>query len=197
MRIDNRARAALLSMPLPCAIALGLTGVACGGQTTKTSTREDEPFDPASIAQDALHAHNLVRAAVTQPSNYPGVWTPLPDMTWSEDVADAAQAWADSLSAPAMNCRLEPEQGGDLGENVAGGYLGYSPTRAVDDWASEKGAYTYAAAYQHSDAWGHYTQIVWRNSVELGCGMGFCSNGTNVIVCKYRPAGNVIGAQPY
>lgn len=169
--------------------------VACGG-ATKTSSNSDDEFDPAMIAEDALSAHNGVRAAVSQPSNYPGTWVPLPALVWSEEVAASAQGWADNLRTNS-NCRLAHEQAGPLGENVAGGYVGYSPARAVDDWAAERKNYAFAPAYVHSDVWGHYTQVVWRNSTELGCGMAFCDNGTNVIVCRYRPAGNVVGAQPY
>lgn len=179
-------------------LAISAVTMACGGQTSSSGkTDESQQSDRAAMAEEALAAHNLVRSQVAQPANYPGAWSALPAMIWSDEVAASAQAWADSLTAPNLNCRLMHENGGTLGENIAGGYLGYSPKRAVDDWAVEKQDYAFNPVYEHNNAWGHYTQIVWRSSTELGCGMAFCNNGTNVIVCRYRPAGNVRGAQPY
>jgi len=47
---------------------------------------------------------------------------------------------------------------------------------------------------------GHFTQVVWKNSTELGCGAAqgvktFQGNQYNAfyVVCQYGPAGNVIG----
>lgn len=185
-------------VPSCTTLVAGLIALSCGGQTSSSAKADEgQSFDQAAMAEEALAAHNLVRSEVTQPPNYPGAWSALPAMVWSNEVAVSAQAWADSLKAPTLNCRLTHEDGGTLGENVAGGYFGYSPKRAVADWTVEKQDYTFNPVYLHDDAWGHYTQIVWRDSTELGCGMAFCDNGTNVIVCRYRPAGNVRGAQPY
>ena len=43
---------------------------------------------------------------------------------------------------------------------------------------------------------GHYTQMVWRATTEVGCGIG--NNGqTDFLVCWYSPQGNYIGRVPY
>ncbi|PKI53176.1 hypothetical protein CRG98_026437 [Punica granatum] len=44
---------------------------------------------------------------------------------------------------------------------------------------------------------GHYTQVVWRNSVRLGCAKIRCITGGTFIGCNYDPPGNFIGQQPY
>ena len=43
---------------------------------------------------------------------------------------------------------------------------------------------------------GHYTQVVWRKSLRVGCGMATCG-ATEVWVCNYDPAGNWDGERPY
>ncbi|KAK2998900.1 hypothetical protein RJ639_023346, partial [Escallonia herrerae] len=43
---------------------------------------------------------------------------------------------------------------------------------------------------------GHYTQVVWRNSVRLGCARVQSNSGWWFIACNYDPPGNYI-AQPH
>ena len=165
-------------------------------------------------------AHNAVRAAVkTQP--------PLPPLVWSQEIADYAQQWATTL-ATSMCAQPQHRSGADLlakgyGENLAafsaggaprGGMAGNASTaqQAVNAWAAEIACWTYGtvlgtetcntACYTnlHSDGCGHYTQVVWRGSTKLGCGVGTCKNGAlteDIWICNYAPAGNIIGRAPY
>lgn len=41
---------------------------------------------------------------------------------------------------------------------------------------------------------GHFTQVVWRDSSELGVGMARNRNGEVYVVCNYNPAGNFLGS---
>ena len=51
------------------------------------------------------------------------------------------------------------------------------------------------------DSWGHFTQIVWKNTKEVGCATVMCDSLGNVdsseampfTVCNYSPAGNANG----
>jgi len=45
---------------------------------------------------------------------------------------------------------------------------------------------------------GHFTQVVWKGSQQLGCGVASCPAipGGTFYVCRYVPAGNVQGAFP-
>lgn len=38
---------------------------------------------------------------------------------------------------------------------------------------------------------GHYTQLIWRDTEELGCAMAQ-GRGSDYLVCRYYPAGNVM-----
>ncbi|KAF8074330.1 hypothetical protein N665_1113s0011, partial [Sinapis alba] len=42
----------------------------------------------------------------------------------------------------------------------------------------------------------HYTQLVWKKSMRIGCAMGFCNSGDTFIICNYDPPGNIVGKQP-
>lgn len=162
-------------------------------------------------------AHNAVRAMVsTQPS--------LPPLTWSPTIAAYAQQWATQLASNPSTCsqpvhRSETElKMMGYGENLAAFY-GQMPggmvsteQQAVDGWASEKACWTYGTfggtekcdmtctTKLFSDGCGHYTQIIWRNSVQLGCGVASCQSTqgpADIWICNYAPPGNVVGQLPY
>lgn len=86
-----------------------------------------------------------------------------------------------------------------VGENTyAAGGSTINPAQAVGLWASEASQYDYASN-SCSGVCGHYTQIVWRSTVEVGCGFAVCPNlqyGAS-LVCNYAPGGNVGGQRPY
>lgn len=44
-----------------------------------------------------------------------------------------------------------------------------------------------------SFASGHFTQMVWKGSEQLGCGSVTASSGALYVVCNYSPPGNYIG----
>lgn len=123
----------------------------------------------------------------------------LPPLVWSDDLARFAQTWADKLKR--KGCRLDhrPRSGPDAqkyGENIYSS-TGYAPTAAdvVDTWAAEVADYNYKTN-RCKGVCGHYTQIVWRNSQRVGCGMATCGD-TEVWVCNYDPPGNFLGQKPY
>jgi pathogenesis-related protein 1 len=161
-------------------------GAASGGEagTPVTSNSPD--------AQVYVDAHNAVRAAVQEPAGYTGTWQALPPVSWSDEVAATAQAWADSLKN-GMACGLQHANGTGYGENLAGG-THLSAQAAVDLWSNEEQNYTYSPKYEFATNTGHYTQIVWRKSTHIGCASAACP-GSNVIVCRYDPPGNYIGQQ--
>lgn len=112
----------------------------------------------------------------------------VPPMTWSDEIARNAQAWATSTQgqmqhSPASSRRYE---GGfeSLGENLAG----TTTASAVDMWYSEIQHSQNGLVDSFSNSTGHYTQVVWKSSTSLGCGIY-----NQLLVCQYGPAGNVDG----
>lgn len=142
-----------------------------------------------AVAQDLVATHNDVRARAT-PTPSPA----LRPLTWDDDIAAVAQAWAEG-------CVFE-HSGGDLGENLAF-FSGETSTGAdvVALWAAEAADYDLASnGCAAGRVCGHYTQIVWRDTTRVGCGAALCTiNGSEgrSWVCNYNPPGNWVGERPY
>ncbi len=144
--------------------------------------------------QAALDLHNAVRAGVT-----PAAVPALVALQWNAGVAAAAQAHAD-------RCLWTHSGTSGLGENLYA-RSGWSDAEhaAATSWAGESVHYDYATNRCASGRQcGHYTQMVWRSTSELGCGIRRCSSGSpwgaddwTLVVCNYRPPGNYVGQRPY
>jgi pathogenesis-related protein 1 len=65
----------------------------------------------------------------------------------------------------------------------------------VGAWAGESRNYDYASN-KCRGVCGHYTQIVWAGTREVGCAVA-TGGGRQVWVCNYDPPGNWIGKRPY
>jgi hypothetical protein len=70
-----------------------------------------------------------------------------------------------------------------------------SPAQVVAAWASESRNYDYNSN-RCRGVCGHYTQIVWKDTKEVGCGVAR-GGGREVWVCNYDPPGNWAGKRPY
>jgi pathogenesis-related protein 1 len=166
-------------------------------------------------------AHNAVREKVmTSPM--------IPDMVWSAELAKYAQEWTDTLAGSQATCDQPMHRSGsDLqkkgyGENLAffSGVPSANSTaaQATNAWAAEVACWTYGTLSglgvtgtekcdtkcytdMHSDGCGHYTQVVWRKSTQVGCGVSTCKTSrglqADIWICNYNPAGNFVGMAPY
>jgi hypothetical protein len=59
-------------------------------------------------------------------------------------------------------------------------------------WYEEESKYNYRSA-QFSTNTGHFTQVVWAGSTQMGAGRAVSSSGAHFVVARYSPAGNVRG----
>lgn len=153
---------------------------------------------PGGTPQVWLDAQNAVRRNAS-PTPSP----PLPALTWSTSAADVAQAWANG-------CTYQHNAGrGDRGENIAASAPQgtWGAADAVAAWASEAKDYDLASnTCASGKECGHYTQLVWRDTVRVGCAHRACSTGSpfgaqnpnwDFWVCDYEPPGNWVGQRPY
>lgn len=132
--------------------------------------------------QDFLDAHNAARASV-------GVGP----MIWDDTVAAFALSYINGLTG---SCMLV-HSGGSYGENLAGGSADLAGTAAVQMWVDERANYDYNSNSCVGGECLHYTQVVWSNSVRLGCAKATCDNGGTIISCNYDPPGNYNDERPY
>jgi pathogenesis-related protein 1 len=138
----------------------------------------------APMQNRMLAAHNAVRAELGEPP-----------LAWSPVLARYAQQWADHLASErAFYHRPNPRFGENLfmieGDNAL-----VPPEEVVRAWAGEARHYN-ERTNSCRGVCGHYTQIVWRSTREVGCAAAR-SEGYEVWVCNYNPPGNIIGERPY
>jgi pathogenesis-related protein 1 len=143
-------------------------------------------------AQKILEQHNAAREEVG-----------VPGLEWSRELAAYAQEWADHLAK--NGCRMEHRQqpmvrNEPVGENLYWGSSSevYHPVDASLSWYSEKKQYKYGKFGKGNwQETGHYTQMVWRGTRQVGVGVAICKNGAILVVASYAPAGNYMDQLPY
>jgi len=162
---------------------------------TKTAT-EPEPTKTSSSTSgnsfitQCLKMHNDLR-------------TPLgvPKVTWSSSLASSATKWAKEIAR--MN-KLQHSTGRDhVGENVS--YTATKPdslSRLIQMWIDERKYYTHKAYPNCSKTGdsgdvGHYTQMIWKDTTEIGCGIATSSSNKDYLVCQYKTSGNRSGKFAY
>lgn len=152
---------------------------------------DDEP----GALMGVTAAHNEVRSALG-----------IPDLVWDPDLAAVAQSWAeqcvDDTSPIGLidhNAGRSDDYPGYVGENIYGSGGSATGPAAVSLWVGEESDYDYDTnTCAAGKVCGHYTQVVWRASERLGCGLYDCPGLTygSSVVCNYSPGGNS-GGKPY
>lgn len=164
------------------------------------------PAGPSSAQDTGVDAmcmeeeHNTLRAAVGAPK-----------LRWSKPLARQAATWATTLKK--SGCAMRHSRG-KLGENLywasARMTTAKNKTRSAPQaitekdvaaaWASEKAWYSRASNSCNAPpgkSCGHYTQMVWAKTKEIGCAKAVCDDNSQIWVCNYAPAGNFVGQRPY
>ena len=131
-----------------------------------------------AVFQEALVAHNKLRA----------MHHVLP-LQWNATLAEQAQRTAESVASDPSTFQGEP-----VGENIAQIWhdLPRAPLKATTIWYSEKKAFSFSYP-ELNDKVKHFTQMVWKDTTQLGMGAAPSPSGKYVIVVAlYRPLGNDI-----
>ncbi|MDD5360151.1 MAG: CAP domain-containing protein [Sulfurovaceae bacterium] len=146
---------------------------------------------------EILTAHNKVRNKLN-----------LPNLKWSKSLEYKATNWVNTLSVK-YECKMFHSHMPNLGENLYwAGPLSYSngkkeiqpirPFDVVSAWSSEEPYYDYNANRCISGkVCGHYTQLIWKDTTEVGCAKVICYDKSQIWSCNYNPPGNYINQKPY
>lgn len=127
----------------------------------------------------------------------------LANLSWNTTLATQAQNYAN-------NCNYVHSGAPNVGENlyagaVSSGFPSNVEIAAAQNWAGEFPNYNYATMGCTGQC-GHYTQMVWRSTSSVGCGIRNCTTNSpfqppftnwTLVVCQYSPAGNFSGQRPY
>ena len=136
-------------------------------------------------------------------------------LTWSPVLAQHAQQWVDNL-AENKHCemihrpyRSDSSDQESYGENLfwaspeilADGQhkrQAINATEVFNAWAEEELFYNYDNnSCLPGKECGHYTQVIWHESRQIGCAVAFCPDQSQIWACNYYPRGNYIGERPY
>lgn len=144
----------------------------------------------AEIAE-ILKVHNAARAAVG-----------TPPLKWNCALANFAQNWAnkDLWGHSTGTQRENIIPGVYAGENLsADANPGTTLTQMMQGWLEEKPNWNNGAkTCTPGTVCGHYTQMVWRQTTDIGCGINRKSSTmgdewkgqASYLVCNYSPGGN-------
>ncbi len=173
-----------------------LLTVSCTEQQNVRVSHQPAPAATLSIGNNGLDGneeqailsyHNQVRASVN-----------VPPLVWSKELAQHATDWSVKLAA--QGCTIQHSQESSYGENIfmSTANQGHDAViEAAKAWESEKVNFSGEALNKSvlSQA-GHYTQMVWRDTTALGCAKASCGDNL-IVVCNYKPTGNILGEKPY
>uniref|UniRef100_A0A0E0DC13 SCP domain-containing protein n=1 Tax=Oryza meridionalis TaxID=40149 RepID=A0A0E0DC13_9ORYZ len=186
--LSHVAVVVILAMASQCFAAT--TGAGNGGADADAGRRARAAETVAGI----LAVHNEARRAV-------GV-APL---AWSAGIARYAKGYAASRRG---HCAPRRSPLFNFGENAfVGKGRRWNATALVAAWVDEgRRRYDYgsntcagaaAAASSTTSPCARYTQVVWRNTTQVGCGRIVCDSGDSLLVCDYFPPGNYGTGRPY
>ena len=140
-----------------------------------TPVASDTPVTPAGNLANAGGPGGAMQVVLDEHNHYRAKHG-VPTLTWDPTVAASAQNYANGCP--------QGHSGGGYGENMAWGHADFAS--AVKAWYDEVQQYVPGSGF--SSGTGHFTQLVWRDTTKLGCGVN-AGCGMATYVCQYDPAG--------
>lgn len=151
----------------------------------------------------ALKVHNDARKEVG-----------VKPIIWSDNLEIDAKKYADYLASKDIFKHSESLKEINQGENLYstayfvfqenGEKFFFENTNYLKDasisWLGEKKDYTYAKIGDRKNNFskiGHYTQMVWSKTAQVGIAYSKSISGKVYVVARYYPAGNIISQFPY
>jgi pathogenesis-related protein 1 len=182
---------------------------------TDSDTDTDTDTDTDPVWDAYVEAHNGVRALLSGGgvSGQPVPRPALPDLEYDPILAELATSYGEVCRWDHNDDRSAQYRalGGEdvyVGENLYA-YSSTStpdPEAVVGGWFSEHEFYDYdSLECDRGEMCGHYTQVVWRETSRVGCGVVTCPElegleewgDAVIVVCNYAEGGNYGGQQPY
>lgn len=121
-------------------------------------------------------------------------------ISWDSTLAAAANDYAEQLAKTGRWAHSPQAARPGQGENLwMGTHAAFSLAEMVHAWSDEgrmfhAGAFPQVSKTGNWDDVGHYTQMIWPGSIRVGCAVR-SSQRYDYLVCRYSPAGNVVGSR--
>lgn len=158
--------------------ALVFAGIITFGSSMTLSTLA-RSSNLQTFRQQALDAHNDYRQKHG-----------APPLVMDERLNNLAQNWANRMAATGQ---FQHRPNNKFGENLA-----YYENVKVDGRTPVQGWYDEIEFYDYnrpvfSEKTGHFTQLVWKSTRKVGCGVAQARGGRVYVACNYDPFGNMKG----
>ncbi|KAM4062629.1 cysteine-rich secretory protein family protein [Hirsutella rhossiliensis] len=164
----------------PSVVLLAAAALLCPQSLAAAAQPADSPADAWWIDEQAFEAAVVATTDLYRREHGAGL------VRWNATLA-AFAAWY----VGNYNCAFR-HSGGPYGENMAHGYA--TPAASVAEWGNERLQYDYGHP-GYSSATGHFTQLVWKGTTDVGCARRWCGGAMNwLLACEYWPRGNVLGS---
>ena len=194
------ARTALLVSALTAVFAMGAAVAASAGEGDPRASQTVERHRAAAVPH--THSSQGIERRILASHNSERERLGLAPLKWNPHLEREAAEWARELNRRGVLQHASSDVRNGTGENLWMGTAGvWDVERMVGMFLDERRHYRHDnfPNISRTGNWadvGHYTQIVWRDTKEVGCAVD-TNRGNDVLVCRYWPAGNVWGARAY
>nr|WP_294442469.1 CAP domain-containing protein [uncultured Sphingomonas sp.] len=182
------------------AAALALLIAAC---TPGTGDAPQRVVERRTSEAPAPRGAELLRTTMLAGHNKARAEASLPPLVWDERLVASARAYAQEMARTRRFAHAAQPHGPTReGENLwTGTRDAYRYREMIGHWLAEKRDFVnnVTPTFSRTGRWqdvAHYTQIMWRDTQRLGCATA-SNAGEDYLVCRYSPAGNVVGERAY
>ena len=179
--------AAVLLVPTSTAASAQNVDRTAPSPVTVVSSEELNDLPGSRDLKTILDYHNQLRAAVK-----------APPLRWNRDLAAGAAAYGPIISQGGTLRHSSREGRKTIRENLLQSPRGiYSPLEMVQVWGDERrlfqpGTFPNVSADGNWASVGHYTQMIWETTTDVGCAIHSDPN-YDWLICRYSPPGNKDG----
>ncbi len=143
-----------------------------------------------TMGDSAVSEDNSFKNNILKQHNYYRAKHGTAALRWNDSIAAFAAKWARNNARSDRMFHRRPNRYGENIYWISGGLV--SGKGAVDAWYSEIRYYSYKRP-RFGYKTGHFTQVIWKGSTEIGCGKAMSYRGGTYVVCNYNPPGNYRG----
>ncbi|CAG8953039.1 hypothetical protein HYFRA_00003232 [Hymenoscyphus fraxineus] len=187
----------ILSTPTPAANPQIIYWTTAATVTVTAAPPPPQPPDPSFAFDETF------KSQILADQNWYRAQHDAVSLVWNEELEESSRDWVGrcyfghSVSGSPSHFGFEHKEG--VGENIAAAYK--NVVESVDAWGLERTNYNYSKP-GFSEATGHFTQLVWKESREVGCARVECPPTNRppnplvpawYVVCQYYPPGNIPG----